>query len=453
MSDELEKILGDIEAESMAKERAREQLREDLTPEEDVAEKLRLERQEKVEGFTLMLELDDEEETVEPVKENSFAEEKPKAEAAPVQKTSSSAKKKKKKSFFGGGLYLMLVVLISLLLAVVVLVCAVDISGITKTGEKIPVTVPQGASTKHIATILQEKGLIDYPLVFRIYSRFTKADGTYQPHEDLDLSPDMGYSEIIAALQESKPRESVKVTIPEGYTVKEIAALLKKNKVCSESEFLEAVEHGDFSEFSFVKEIPTAEKEQRYANRIYRLEGYLFPDTYDFYVGGSAETVVRKMLKNFETRMSTSILTGINAKGLTVDEAVILASIIQAEVANPNDMARVSRVLQNRLKSGSPHPRLECCTTQLYLQQIVGGRYDSESALAQAYDTYLFQGLPVGAIGNPGLEALKAVTQPSSEENIQKCYFFVADTRTGITYFNRTYKQHQKKCRELGLNG
>lgn len=454
MADELDKILNDIQAETMARDREREQLREDLTPDETAAERIRQERQEKVEGFKLTLDLEEDAAAEEPGKQNDFTEETDTAEPAPAPEKHSSGKKKKKKKkkkLFGGFLYVLLVVLFSLLLAVVILVCFMDISGLTKSNDKVSVTIPQGATTQSIAEILKEEGLIDYPLIFRLYSRFTEADGTYQPHEELDLSADMGYSSIIAALQESKPRESVTVTIPEGYTLKEIAALLEKKEVCSEAEFLKAVEEGDFSEFSFVQDIPTKEDNARYANRIYRLEGYLFPDTYEFYVNGSADTVIRKMLKNFENRLSTSLLSGIRAKGLTVDEAVILASIIQAEVSNENDMARVSRVLYNRMEKGSEYPRLECCTTQLYLQDLVG-RYDDTSALALAYDTYLFEGLPVGAIGNPGIDALKAVTQPSSEDAIQDCYFFVADTRTGITYFNRTYKQHQKKCRELGLD-
>ncbi len=358
--------------------------------------------------------------------------------------------KKKKSGCLGSALYVGIVVLVSIVLAVVVLGATMDISGLGKSSKTVTVSIPKGANTQNIADILADQGLIDHPLLFRLYSRFTGADGTYQPHDELDLAPSMGYSSLISAIQESKPRESVSVTIPEGITVPEIAKLLEKNKVCSASDFMDTLINGDFSDYAFLKNIPTAEDDERYANRLYRLEGYLFPDTYQFYVNGSAETVIRKMLNNFEKRVSTSLLAGFEARGMTLDEAVVMASIIQAEVSDPNDMARVSRVLYNRLEEGSDYPRLQCDTTQLYLKGIVGS-YDDSSDLAKAYDTYLFEGLPIGAIGNPGLDALEAVARPSSEAKVKDCYFFVADVRTGETFYSKTWKQHLKKCKELGL--
>ena len=338
-----------------------------------------------------------------------------------------------------------------MLVAFFVIIYILDSSGINKSNTLVDLEVPAGASTSQIADLLQQNGLIDHPFCFRIYSKLSKADGKYQQGM-FSLSADMGYSNIVEALQTTIPRKTVTVTIPEGYTVDKIAALLEEKEVCTKEEFYQAVVYEDF-DFDFVKAIPTDQDGEEYKGRIYRLEGYLFPDTYNFYVGSSGKTVIQRMLDNFANKIAPYRET-IQQRGYTIDETVILASIIQGEAANSRDMKGVSRVLQNRLAPGSGFDKLQCDSTTLYVNSVLP-KVNGITITSSAYDTYTRQGLPVGAINNPGAEAIDAALNPSEEAEHAKAYFFATDYTTGITYFNETYAQHVKTCRKyrIGMYG
>ena len=185
-----------------------------------------------------------------------------------------------------------------------------------------------------IARILKDNGIIDQPLIFRLYSKVTNADGKYQPGT-FSLTPNMGYQVLIDTMKTGKPREVVSVVIPEGFTLNKIADRLEENQVCTRSDFFRAANTVMY-EYDFLKDLPTDEE------RIYPLEGYLFPDTYEFYTNSSGETVVRKFLDNFNARVDTSLKAAIKARGMTIDQAVILASIIQGEAADTDNMNKVS---------------------------------------------------------------------------------------------------------------
>lgn len=348
-------------------------------------------------------------------------------------------------------LHAAITVVLAMLVAFFVIIYILDSSGINKSNTLVDLEVPAGASTSQIADLLQQNGLIDHPFCFRIYSKLSKADGKYQQGM-FSLSADMGYSNIVEALQTTIPRKTVTVTIPEGYTVDKIAALLEEKEVCTKEEFYQAVVYEDF-DFDFVKAIPTDQDGEEYKGRIYRLEGYLFPDTYNFYVGSSGKTVIQRMLDNFANKIAPYRET-IQQRGYTIDETVILASIIQGEAANSRDMKGVSRVLQNRLAPGSGFDKLQCDSTTLYVNSVLP-KVNGITVTSSAYDTYTRQGLPVGAINNPGAEAIDAALNPSEEAEHAKAYFFATDYTTGITYFNETYAQHVKTCRKyrIGMYG
>ncbi len=342
-------------------------------------------------------------------------------------------------------------VVLAMLVAFFVIVYILDSSGLNKSDALVDLEVPSGASTAQIAELLKENGLIDHPFCFRIYSKLSKADGKYQKGM-FSLSADMGYSNIVEALQTTVPRKTVTVTIPEGYTVDKIAALLEEKEVCKKEEFYQAVVYEDF-DFDFVKAIPTDQDGEEYKGRIYRLEGYLFPDTYNFYVGSSGKTVIQRMLENFASKIEPYRAV-IQEKGYTIDQTVILASIIQGEAANVQDMKGVSRVLQNRMAPGSGFDKLQCDSTTMYVNGVLP-KVDGITVTSSAYDTYTRKGLPVGAINNPGVQAIDAALNPSDDAAHAKAYFFATDYNTGITYFNETYAQHVKTCRKyrIGMYG
>lgn len=261
-----------------------------------------------------------------------------------------------------------------------------------------------------------------------------------EPETDFPTDP----VEVSATTQSN----TVRVTIPEGYTVERIAALLEEREVCTAAAFRDAVQNGDFAEFAFVSAIPMTDESGASNGRVYRLEGYLFPDTYEFYRNGGGESAVRRFLQNFQRKLA-DWQDALDQSGMTLDEAVTFASIVQGEVGHAADMKRVARVLQNRLDSPD-YPRLQCDVTTKYLRELATAGVD---ASREAYDTYVCRGLPVGAINNPGLAALRAAVSPSDEEICAGCYFFVIDSANDTVYYSRTYAEHLAFCREHKLGG
>lgn len=243
--------------------------------------------------------------------------------------------------------------------------------------------------------------------------------------------------------EEDPAADTVRVTLREGLTVPEMAAVLEENEVCSAADFITAVQTVDY-DYDFLKNLPTDD------GRPYRLEGYLFPDTYEFYVGSNASAVVNRLLANFQRR-TEELLPQIEEMGWTLDEAVIFASMIQGEADTTANMARVSRVLHNRLAPGSGFAKLQLCSTRDYVNHLPqDGGFDLE-ALKQSYNTYYREGLPLGAINNPGLDALRAALNPSEDATIKQCYYFATDYKTGITYFSKTYAEHQAIIKKYGI--
>ncbi len=369
--------------------------------------------------------------------------------------TSSDEKKnkpsKKRVSFAGAGclsalLYVTCVLAISGILSYFVVVGGLDYTGLNRSEQVVDVVVPEGSSTRSITDLLYEKGLLAEPFVFRMYAKLTGADGKWQPGE-FSLSPNMGYKLLIQSLQATKARDTVTVLIPEGFTIDKIAKRLEEKKVCTAAEFYRAISEVDYSkDYPFLKE---SQKQSGYNSRFYKLEGFLFPDTYQFYENCSGETVVRKLLDNFENRLDTTIRSAMSARGVSMDELVILASIVQGEAATREDMQKVSRVLYNRLSNTAAYPKLQCDSTRDYITKLVGTSGAQDAILA--YDTYQKDGLPVGAINNPGLDAIRAVLIPSEDKNVMGCYFFATDYDTGKTYFSKTYEQHVSICKRYGI--
>ncbi|MBQ9965062.1 MAG: endolytic transglycosylase MltG [Clostridia bacterium] len=343
-------------------------------------------------------------------------------------------------------IYAVSVLLISGILAYFIVVGGLDYTGLNRSERTIDITIPEGANTQSVADILLDEGLIEQKLVFRLYAKLNGADSTWQPGE-FSLSPNMGYKLLIQNLQAAKARETVSVLIPEGFTIDKIAKRLEEKKVCSAEEFYRALAEVDYSkDYAFIAE---SKKQEGYESRVYKLEGFLFPDTYQFYEDCSGETVVRKLLDNFENRIDTTIRSAMSNSDITMDEMIILASIVQGEAATRDDMQKVARVLFNRLNNKAEYPKLQCDSTRDYIQRIMGGT--GVTIKNTTYDTYERDGLPVGAINNPGLEAIKAVLMPSDDQNVAGCYYFATDYDTGKTYFTKTYDEHVRICKRYGI--
>lgn len=345
-------------------------------------------------------------------------------------------------------IYGLLIVGIAGILAALILVFVLDSMAFNRVQKVVDFEVPSGSSTAEIADMLVEEGLIDNALCFRIYSRISGADGKWQVGA-FTLSPDMGYATLVETLQTMTPRETVTVTIPEGFTVEEMAELFEENEVCTADDFYKAVVSGEY-DYDFVKDIPTAADGDEHKGRIYRLEGYLFPDTYNFYVGSSGETVVERMLENFDSKLTPEIRKQIEERGWTIDQAIIMASMIEGEAASDEDMEKVSRVLANRLEPDSGFSKLQLCSTRDYVKGLLP-TIPGLPVTSVAYNTYEREGMPVGAINNPGMRAIMAALNPSDDKDVAKCYYFATDYDTGITYYSETYDQHNYIIRKYGI--
>ncbi|MCI8496798.1 MAG: endolytic transglycosylase MltG [Clostridiales bacterium] len=356
-----------------------------------------------------------------------------KAGTAGVSEEKGVKEKKDRKKIFTPGvgclkssIYAMCVVVVSILLAGFILMGVNDMLGLIKSDKEVEVTIPVGATSDDVAQILQDNGVISQPFFFKLYSGLVKKDDAYEAGT-FSVNTKWGYDQIVNRLRATQQSsEVVRVTFPEGYTLKQIASKLEKEGVCTARSFMDRLDEGGF-ETSMVSMIEPD------ADRYTLLEGYLFPDTYDFYVGESASNVISKFLNNLESKFTAEIRKRCEEIGMTPDEVLTLASIVQKEAGNLEEMKRVASVFLNRLKPGSPYPMLQSDPTMNY-----------ESG---KYNTYEVQGLPPGPICNPGLDAISAVLYPEDTNY----YFFVTDADMNY-YYAETFDQHLKNCAKAGIS-
>ncbi len=245
-------------------------------------------------------------------------------------------------------------------------------------------------------------------------------------------------------MKTGKPREVVSVVIPEGFTLNKIADRLEENQVCTRSDFFRAANTVMY-EYDFLKDLPTDEE------RIYPLEGYLFPDTYEFYTNSSGETVVRKFLDNFNARVDTSLKAAIKARGMTIDQAVILASIIQGEAADTDNMNKVSRVLQNRLENPVPirawNAIPPAAMPRIWFPARAAARYSSRRMIPMSGRA---SGRPHQQSGPGRHPGGRGAFRRRGNQTV----LFLCDGvyRRGPAYFySKTYAQHKKTCEKYGI--
>lgn len=246
--------------------------------------------------------------------------------------------------------------------------------------------------------------------------------------------------------EETTARPTVRVTFPEGFTAVQIAQRLEENGVCPAKDFIDALENPG----ALAESYPLIAGMKNTAERPFPLEGYLFPDTYEFYCGESAETVLGRFLKNTEAKLTDEEEKRAEQLGYTLDEILTLASVIQKEAGVKEEMSKVSSVLLNRLTNDS-YKKLQCDVTVHYINDYVTGSPYLPSVtqdFAALYNTYKCEGLPAGAICNPGLDAIRAALYPEESD----WFFFVTD-EDGNYYYASTYEEHQKNCRLCGIEG
>ncbi|MBO4832293.1 MAG: endolytic transglycosylase MltG [Oscillospiraceae bacterium] len=326
----------------------------------------------------------------------------------------------------GGILYAVFIICVSLVLAALLWMAAADVLALGKPAGERTVTVPEGADVEEITDILSENGMIKYKRLFKLYCKFSDsakemAAGTYTLNTNYDYR-----ALVIGLIPGTGKRVEVDVAIPEGYTLIQIFDLLDEKGVCSKDDLWEAAANYDF-EYDFLDRTTLGDK--------LRLEGYLFPDTYRFYLDDTPARVIEKFLSNFKNKFADEFAVRAEEMGYSTREILIIASLIEREAAYDAERDAIASVIHNRLESDDfPFINIDA---SIYYGMALNG--DSRDAFSTEYDspynTYTHTGLPPGPICNPGLQSIRGALYPQETD-----YYYYALSVDGghrfFTYYN-----------------
>ena len=315
-----------------------------------------------------------------------------------------------------------------------------DVLGMIPSNEIVVVDVPKGAKIDDIARLLNEKNVVKYPKLFNLYTGMKYKNVQFKEGQiAIDLSKHSGYDNLISEVRYYVNTEVVTVTLPEGFTVEQIAYRLEDKGVCSADSFMASVKMANFDEYDFVRAI------KGNTDKYIPLEGYIFPSTYEFYVNSNAPDAVKRFLDAFEVYYTDEMKMRANELGLTVDEVVTLASLVQSESGDPEQMPIIASIFLNRLNdTGVSAGRLESDVTINYVEQFIKPYVSEDEAETYSlnYNTYKCKGIPAGAVSNPGLEAINAVLYPA-----ETSYFFFVNDTYGNYYYAQTLEEHNVNVR------
>lgn len=380
----------------------------------------------------------------------------PAPEPAPVQKQpvqQASVHKGRPKRKKGEGLlgipsilvtfvWLALIVITGVTAGRMLWICAADVLAFGREDKVVTVTVYESDSMEDIIDKLHAGGLIRYKSLFSLYANISDAEEDIKPGI-YDLNTRYDYHALVNFMSPRSSREVIKLTIPEGYTCRQIFALLEENRVCTALDAAAYAANGELSDYWFLQYLERGTENC--------LEGYLFPDTYEFYKNSTPREAIERMLDNFAYRFDEEMynqLQTLNSKvtdgSYGVREIVIIASLIEKESAAPAESPKVAGVIYNRLfRWGSNPPYLNIDASIVYAQEGQNERIDTK--LDSPYNTYLYEGLTPGPISNPGLSSLKAALNPESHNY----YYYVLNPSTGMHQFSTTYEEHSGYVRQF----
>ncbi len=364
------------------------------------------------------------------------------------QKKKRQKKKGKKRTTLKNVIWIASILIVSATIGISLVLGIFDFMGMGfGRGAIVQMDIPEGASTTVIAEKLEEAGAVKMPLLFKLYSKVKGYDSQYK-YGLYTFNNEAGYSAIADMLvNDGAKAESVKVTIPEGTgindythivdgeekTIKGIATILEEKGVCSKKDFIYAL-----NEVALNTELL---KNCNEGKTYYSLEGYLFPDTYDFYSYDSAECaqmVIEKMIGQTENKITDDMYKRAEKMGYSMNEILTMASIIQMESGqNTNEMKNVAAVFYNRLDSKN-FSTLGSSPTCYY-----GGSFRNDDG---RYDTYKAKGLPPGPLCSPGLDAINAALYPATDKD--GFYYFVTD-KQGNFYFHKTLAEQNATIAKL----
>ena len=318
-------------------------------------------------------------------------------------------------------IYFALVVGLGLLLAKVGWNLADDVLALTRPDELAEISISDNDTLDTVTAKLKEAGAVKYEWLFKLYCKVSDNEeffdsGVY----NIKLSYD--YHALVNYLMASAGnRKTITLMIAEGENTYEIFDLLEKNGVCSREQLEDAAANYEF-DYDFLKRRPYGESN--------RLEGYLFPDTYEFYLKDEPQNVLGRLLRNFNARLDEKDLKMIQKSGYTMHQILTMASIVEAEAGHDDERAKIASVIYNRLNNWEK-PLLGMDSTVYYGAMLLGEGFTIK--LDSPYNTYKYAGLPKGPICNPGLNSIRAVLHPE-ETN----YYYFATGIDGLNHFFET---------------
>ena len=323
--------------------------------------------------------------------------------------------------------------LIILLLIIVIALASVFISTVKKPLKILDsevVNVQDGDSFYSIINRLSSENKIKSPLIIKIYTKLTGLDLEVIPGSHT-LDKSMSINDIAKTLKDTNNANAITITIPEGFNVEDIAARVEEKGICTKDEFLNAVKSYPLP--SYVKDNP---------DKRYNLEGFLFPDTYNFEVGVQPEYIIEIMIKRFE-EVWGKITEGLDIKEDDIEKVINVASIIEKEARVDEDRPLIASVIYNRLDQDMP---LQIDATVIYAHgYYIENVRNRHLAIESKYNTYLHKGLPVGPICNPGAPSIEAALNPATTN-----YLFYLLASENKHYFTNNYNDFLKKKEELG---
>lgn len=344
-------------------------------------------------------------------------------------------------------IWLVLILAIGVSLGRLLWVSAADLLALGKTPMEVTITIEEGDSIEDIAEKLEKTGLIRYGELFTMFAELT-GKGDRIKTGSVTFSGEMvyDYNALVNAMSyKGGAIVTVEVMIPEGYSCAQIFSLLEEKGICKASELEAYAANGELEDYWFLRDVERGHK--------YCLEGFMFPDTYEFYLNDKPGRVIEKFLDDFDYRFTDRMMTkfaNLNKKlgtNLTLREVIIMASIIEKEKANNLEGYTISSVFYNRLTHSATYPYLNSDATLLYDSNYYTGReLTPAEKVASPFNTYTHKGLPIAPIANPGLGSMDAALDPEDTDY----YFFIYDKEAKKHRFSTNLRDHEKLAEELG---
>lgn len=289
---------------------------------------------------------------------------------------------------------------------------------------KVIITIPMGSGTSQISSLLEENGIIKDADAFKLLSKITGSSGKYKAGT-YAFSPSMNAYDIIKILHAGISIGNM-ITIPEGYAIGQVGDILSKEGFVDKALFMDELENGKFDQ-KFIEFLPEGPN---------RLEGYLFPETYEIPIDATEHEIINIMLNQFDALFIDEYYARADELGLSVNDIMTIASMIEREAAVSKDRPLVSSVVYNRIKQGMP---LQFCSTVQYILGDQKARLSTEDTqIDSPYNTYINQGLPPGPICSPGIDSIKAALYPADTDYL----YFVVDPEGERTHkFSKSYEE------------